>query len=68
VKVFQSDNGEEFVSAAFTKELQDAGIERQLASPYAHQQNRKAKRAIRTLQGHALAMLGHLHQHSFFFF
>jgi len=41
----------------FAKALQDAGIERQLASPYTHQQNGKAERAIRTLQGHALAML-----------
>jgi hypothetical protein len=57
VMVFHSDNGGEFVSGQFTKALQDAGIERQLASPYAHQQNGKAEHAIRTLQGRALAML-----------
>ena len=42
---------------AFTKVLEDAGIERQLAAPYAHQQNGKAEQAIRTLEGHSLAML-----------
>lgn len=57
VKVFCSDNGGEFMSNAFTKALQDAGIERQLSAPYAHQQNRKAECAICTLQGCALAML-----------
>lgn len=58
VKVFRSDNGGEFVSAAFTKALQDAGIEWQLSAPYAHQQNGKVECTIRTLDGHMLAMLG----------
>jgi hypothetical protein len=65
VKIFRSDNGGEYISAAFTKALQDAGVERQLASPYAHQQNRKAERALRTIQGRSLAMLeaAHLPKH-----
>ena len=61
VKVFRSDNGREYISTAFTKALQDAGIERHLASPYAHQQNGKAERAIRTIQGRSLAMLEAAH-------
>jgi len=57
VKIFRSDNGGEFVNAAFTKALQDAGIERQLSAPYAHQQNGKAERAMRTIEGRLFAML-----------
>lgn len=57
VKVFRSDNGGEFISGAFTKDLLAAGIERQLSAPYAHQQNGKAERAIRTLEGHLFSML-----------
>lgn len=43
VKVFCSDNGGEFISAAFTQALQENGIEWQLSVPYAHQQNSKAE-------------------------
>jgi hypothetical protein len=57
VKVFRSDNGGEFISAAFTKVLALAGIERQLSAPYAHQQNGKAERAIRTIEGRLFALL-----------
>jgi hypothetical protein len=57
VKVFRSDNGGEFISNEFTRALQEAGIERQLSAPYAHQQNGKAERAIRTLEGRMFAML-----------
>ena len=46
VKVFRSDNDEEFLSMAFTKVLEEAGIEQQLAAPYTHQQNGKAEQAI----------------------
>ena len=42
-KSFALDNGREYISNTFTKSLQDAGIELQLASPYAHQQNGKAE-------------------------
>jgi len=41
----------------FTQALEGCGIQRQLASPYAHQQNRKAECAIRTLEGQAFTML-----------
>ena len=57
VKVFRSDNGGEFLSTEFTRALEEAGIERQLAAPYAHQQNGKAKRAMQTLEGCSLTML-----------
>jgi hypothetical protein len=57
VKVFRSDNGGEFISAAFTESLTAAGIERQLSAPYAHQQNWKAEHAIHTIEGHLFAML-----------
>jgi hypothetical protein len=57
VKVFRSDNGGEFISKAFTEALSMAGIERQLSAPYAHQQNGKAERAIRTIEGRLFAML-----------
>jgi hypothetical protein len=57
VKVFRSDNGGEFIGTAFTQALTAAGITRQLSVPYAHQQNGKAERAIRTLEGRIFAML-----------
>jgi len=59
VKVFRSDNGGEFLSTAFTKALELAGIERQLSAPYAHQQNGKAERVLRTVEGRMYAMLNH---------
>ena len=55
--MFCSDNGGEFISAEFTKALEEAGIEWQLAAPYAHQQNSKAKQVMHTLKGHSLTML-----------
>lgn len=57
VKIFRSDNGGEFLSAVFTKALQQAGIARQLSAPYAHQQNGKAEHVIHTIKGRLLAML-----------
>lgn len=57
VKIFRSDNGGEFIGAAFSAELVHAGIQRQLSAPYAHQQNGKAERVIRTLEGRMYAML-----------
>jgi hypothetical protein len=57
VKVFRSDNGGEFIGAAFTQALTSAGITHQLPAPYAHQQNGKAERAIRTVEGRLFAML-----------
>src|SRR6267154_3555460 len=57
VKIFRSDNGGEFIGAAFSAELVHAGIQRQLSAPYAHQQNGKAERVIRTLERRMYAML-----------
>lgn len=59
VKTFRSDNGGEFLNAAFTRMLEMAGIERQLSAPYAHQQNGKAERVLRTVEGRMYAMLDH---------
>jgi hypothetical protein len=59
VKVFRSDNGGEFLNAAFTRDLESAGIVQQLSAPYAHQQNGKAERVIRTIEGRMYAMLDH---------
>lgn len=61
VKVFHSDNGGEFLNTAFTKELEDMGIVGQLSAPYVHQQNGKAERVIRTIEGRMYAMLDHAH-------
>jgi hypothetical protein len=61
VKTFHSDNGGEYIGGAFTRALQDAGIECQLTSPYAHQQNGKAERVMCTIQGRSLAMLEAAH-------
>jgi hypothetical protein len=57
VKTFRSDNGGKFVSKEFSKSLEDAGIEHQLSAPYAHQQNGKVERAIRTIKGRLFALL-----------
>lgn len=59
VKVFRSDNGGEFLNAAFTAELEKAGIIHQLLAPYAHQQNGKAERVIHMIEGRMYAMLDH---------
>ena len=57
VKIFQFDNSGEFINSTFRHFLHDAGISHELSSSYSHQQNSKAERALRTLQGHTLAML-----------
>lgn len=59
VKVFRSDNGGEFLNAAFTADLEAAGIVRQLSAPYSHQQNGKAERVLRTIEGRMYAMLNY---------
>jgi hypothetical protein len=46
VLAFRCDNAKELISHKFNKSLADVGIERQFTVPYAHQQNRKGKRAI----------------------
>ena len=57
VKTFRTDNGGEFVNSAFVTALNAAGISHQLSVPYMHQQNGKAERVIRTVEGRVLAML-----------
>jgi hypothetical protein len=59
VLTFRSDNGGEFLSAAFIADLAAAGIEHQLSAPYAHQQNGRAERVLRTIEGRMYAMLEH---------
>ena len=61
VQVFRSDNGGEFLNGAFSADLAAAGIARQLSAPYAHQQNGKAERVIRTIEGRMYAMLDFAH-------
>ena len=51
------DNAGEFWSDEFTDYINEQGIERDRACPYSHQQNGKAERAIRTIEGRVLAML-----------
>lgn len=57
VLIFRTDNAGEFLSAAFQAMLKECGIEQQLSAPYSHQQNGKAERVIRTIEGHAMSML-----------
>jgi len=57
IKTFQTDNGGEFVNSAFVAALTAAGISHQFSVPYMHQQNGKAERVIRTIEGRVLAML-----------
>ena len=57
VKALQTDNGGEYVSLEFERQLRNDGIEHRKSIPYAHQQNGKAERAVRTLEGHARACL-----------
>jgi hypothetical protein len=57
VKIFCSDNGGEFLSDAFSANLEETGVLRQCSIPYAHQQNGKAERVIRMIEGHMYVML-----------
>jgi len=57
LKTLRTDNGGEFLGNAFTLYLVENGIERQLAAPYAHQQNGRAERVIRTIEGRVLSMM-----------
>jgi transposase InsO family protein len=56
VKQWMSDAGGEYKSQAFDKMLKDRGIEILQSVPYAHQQNGRAERIIRTLMDKAEAM------------
>ncbi len=53
MKVFQSDNGGEYISKGFERFLRAHGIEKQTSTPYRPQQNEVAERANRTLVEHA---------------
>ena len=57
LKMLRLDNAGEFISGAFSKYLSDHGISRQLAAPYAHQQNGQVERVIRTIEGRLLSMM-----------
>ena len=50
VRVLRSDNGGEFVSAAFDAFLAGKGIGRALTSPHTPEQNGQAERAVRTIK------------------
>ena len=53
---WMSDAGGEYKSKAFDKMLKDRGIEILQSIPYAHQQNGRAERIIRTLMEKAESM------------
>ena len=59
IKVFRSDRGGEFMSADFSKFLEDSGISRETSAPRTPQQNGLAERMMRTLVGSARSMLQH---------
>ena len=59
IKVFRSDRGGEFMSADFSKFLEESGISREMSAPRTPQQNGLAERMMRTLVGSARAMLQH---------
>ena len=56
VQNWMSDGGGEFISKAFVTMLKDKGIEILQSIPYAHQQNGRAERIIRTLMEKAESM------------
>ena len=56
VRKWMSDGGGEFTSKAFVTMLKDKGIEILQSIPYAHQQNGRAERIIRTLMEKAESM------------
>ena len=59
IRVFRSDRGGEFMSADFSKFLEESGISREMSAPRTPQQNGLAERMMRTLVGSARAMLQH---------
>jgi hypothetical protein len=56
VKHWRSDAGGEYTSKAFTEYMRDNGIHIQQSAPYAHQQNGRAERLIRTIMDKAQPM------------
>src|ERR1700690_1496401 len=57
MKRVRSDNAGDFLSDSFRNFLKDEGIAHELTVPYAHQQNGKAERYIRTLEDGCMTML-----------
>jgi transposase InsO family protein len=57
VKAIRVDNAKEFVEGKMREDLDDAGIAVQATAPYAHQQNGKIERYIRTISDTAQALL-----------
>ena len=55
----RTDNAREFLSRLFQAYLVQRGIEHDTSCPYAHQQNGKAERFIRTVEDGAVTMLVH---------
>ena len=57
IKTLRSDNGGEFTSNEFKEICKEAGIKRELSTPYNPQQNGVAERKNRTIMEVARAML-----------
>jgi len=57
VKAIRVDNAKEFVEGKMCTELDNAGISVQATAPYAHQQNGKIERYIRTISDTAQTLL-----------
>jgi hypothetical protein len=52
IMALQLDNGGEYMGEEFERYLRERGIEHRKSIPYAHQQNGKVERAVRTIEGH----------------
>ncbi len=57
VKKVRCDGAKEFAQGELGQHFKDSGIEVQLTAPYAHQQNGKAERFIRTLEDDAQTLI-----------
>jgi len=59
ILILQTDNGGEFIGKAFVKWVQETGIEHITCVPYAPSMNSYVERVIKSIVGHASAMLWH---------
>jgi len=59
ILTLQTDNGREFTGKAFVKWVQETGIEHITCAPYTPSMNSYVESAIKSIIGHALAMLWH---------
>ena len=59
IRTFRSDRGGEFMSAAFSRFLEECGISCEMSAPRTLQQNGLVEQMMRTLVGSARAMLQH---------